>query len=533
MTEADLLAAANRLKAEGKAMEAIARLETALAADPDMPETRFHLAILRHEAGDLVGAEQGYRVVLARQPAFQPALQGLCGVLLAMDRGPEATPLLKQLLAGAKSADEIAMAEQGLSDALKSRGQLDDALAHSRRALALVPKLLGAHAARGDILERLDRSEEAIALYRARLQDEPADLAVHAKLNTLLLRLGRDQEFLQSFDAAMAEFSRPARLLIAKGEFLLQANRLQEAEQCFAHALRQEPGNLDALVGQATALARLRQFDTAISRFEQAAQLAPRSADIRNRLAAALLQARDGDGAAKVTAETLAFKPYDQQALALASLAQRLQHEGRDDTLAGYEPFVRVFDLEPPEGFSSMADFNAELDAYLDTFPRDRREHANQTLRDGTRAALRPFGAGHELAERLKPRLDEAIARYVAELKGSNDHPFTGRRAKSFVMAGSWSSRLTDGGYHLNHIHAGGWISSAYYVAVPTPSEKDPLGGHLKLGEPPWDIGLAARRMIMPRPGRLVLFPSYLWHGTVPFHGSGSRTTIAFDVLPA
>src|SRR5262249_31205848 len=158
-------------------------------------------------------AETGYRAVLARHPQFQPALQGLCGVLLAMDRAPEATPFLHQLLAGAKSTDEIAMAEQGLSDALRSQGLLDVAPAPNPRALAPGPKLPGAHASRGDILEQLGRTEDAIALYHARLQDEPADLNVHTRLNTLLFRLGRDQAFLQSFDAAMARMSRPTRLL--------------------------------------------------------------------------------------------------------------------------------------------------------------------------------------------------------------------------------------------------------------------------------------------------------------------------------
>ncbi len=532
MTQDDPIREANRLKRAGQTAQAIARLEAALAVQPDMLEARFNLAILRHEIGDLVAAEQGYRAILARHAGFQPALQGLCGVLLRMDRAPEATPVLRELLAQAKSADEIAMAEQGLSDALKSQGQLDDALAHSRRALALAPRLPGAHAARGDILEQLGRIEEAIALYRARLKDEPADLAVHTRLNTLLFRLGRDQDFLQSFDQAIARQKRPARLLIAKGDFLLLAGRLQDAEQSFAHALMLEPGHLDALVGHATALSRMRQFEAAIPRFEQAAQLAPHATDIFNRMAAALLQMRDGAAAEKAAARVLALKPFDQQALALTSLAQRLLGEGRDDRLAGYEPFVRVFDLDPPDGFSSMADFNAELDSYLAQYQRDQREHLNQTLRGGTRAALRPFGAGHDLAERLKRRIDDAIARYIAELEGPDGHPFTSRRGKGFVMAGSWSSRITDSGYHLNHIHSGGWISSAYYVAVPEPSETDPLGGHLKFGEPPWDIGLAARRLVMPKPGRLVLFPSYLWHGTVPIHGPASRTAIAFDVLP-
>jgi hypothetical protein len=40
------------------------------------------------------------------------------------------------------------------------------------------------------------------------------------------------------------------------------------------------------------------------------------------------------------------------------------------------------------------------------------------------------------------------------------------------------------------------------------------------------------RCAIKPIPGTLVLFPSYMWHGTVPFHAPASRTTIAFDAVP-
>jgi hypothetical protein len=54
----------------------------------------------------------------------------------------------------------------------------------------------------------------------------------------------------------------------------------------------------------------------------------------------------------------------------------------------------------------------------------------------------------------------------------------------------------------------------------------------IKFGEPNFDIGLGVRRAIQPQPGRLVLFPSYMWQGTIPFQGSSKRTTIAFDAVP-
>jgi len=80
-----------------------------------------------------------------------------------------------------------------------------------------------------------------------------------------------------------------------------------------------------------------------------------------------------------------------------------------------------------------------------------------------------------------------------------------------------------------------GWISSCYYVAVPDAvKDESSRQGWIKFGEPSLDVALKnpIRRAIQPAPGRLVLFPSYMWHGTVPFRDKSARTTIAFDVVP-
>jgi hypothetical protein len=124
------------------------------------------------------------------------------------------------------------------------------------------------------------------------------------------------------------------------------------------------------------------------------------------------------------------------------------------------------------------------------------------------------------------------MARYIAALKPDDSHPFTGRRGQGFRYQGSWSSRLSDQGYHVNHVHHEGWISSSYYVDVPSAAKDTKTQeGWIKFGEPAFDIGLAPLRTVQPVPGRLVLFPSYMWHGTIAFHDK-ARTTIAFDAVP-
>jgi len=57
--------------------------------------------------------------------------------------------------------------------------------------------------------------------------------------------------------------------------------------------------------------------------------------------------------------------------------------------------------------------------------------------------------------------------------------------------------------------------------------------GWIKFGKPTFLSVPTPWRMVQPQAGQLILFPSFLWHGPVPFHDSHSRTTVTFDVVQA
>jgi len=95
--------------------------------------------------------------------------------------------------------------------------------------------------------------------------------------------------------------------------------------------------------------------------------------------------------------------------------------------------------------------------------------------------------------------------------------------------------RLHTSGFHTNHVHPRGWISSACYIELPDGmSDAQTRDGILTFGEPgiATTPTLAAEYSVRPSVGLLVLFPSYFWHGTVPFHSSQARLTVAFDAVP-
>ena len=104
-------------------------------------------------------------------------------------------------------------------------------------------------------------------------------------------------------------------------------------------------------------------------------------------------------------------------------------------------------------------------------------------------------------------------------------------------MARAWAVLQQGGGFHVNHIHAQGWISGTFIIDHPG-DIKGSRKGHLKFGEPPYDVPvkkgskMKAEHWVEPKRGRLVLFPSYMWHGTENFESAERRLTLSFDLLP-
>ena len=94
---------------------------------------------------------------------------------------------------------------------------------------------------------------------------------------------------------------------------------------------------------------------------------------------------------------------------------------------------------------------------------------------------------------------------------------------------------LQGGGNHVNQFHPEGWISSSYYVSVPEETnDASRRADWIKFGEPPYPTRPASLplKWVQSKAGTLVLFPSYMWHGTEPIDEGSTRITAPFDIVP-
>jgi tetratricopeptide (TPR) repeat protein len=524
------------LAVTGRPEEAIPLLRAALRANPELFDALVTLGAAQKATGDAENAERHLRAALKLQPASLAVPVELGALLNEMGQPAQAEAVLREALKQpAGDAFLRAAVEHNLAVALKLQRRYDEALPLFDSALARKPDLPSAGYNRANTLAHLKRDDEAADGYRKFLGRHPGHLAAHQELNELLYRQGRDAEFLVSYDEAAAQLPQPEVLLMKKGGFLIRAERFAEAQECFARAAAALPASAEAQNGLALALSGLGQLDQAVAAYERSIALQPDDQTTRVNLAVMLLRAGEAQRALELTQDVVAHKPFDQGALAVHELALRANDDARAVALTDYDKHVRVFDLEPPPGFASMADFNDALNTYLDMLHTDRREHVDQTLRNGTQTMDPLFESDNPLIRALRVRIEEVVAHYIAGLDDGAEHPLAGRRTEGFRFTGSWSSRLYDKGFHTNHMHPRGWISSCYYVEVPDAAKDETAKqGWLKFGEPPFATGLKdpIARMVQPVPGRLVLFPSYMWHGTVRFHAPTARTTIAFDAVP-
>ncbi len=342
------------------------------------------------------------------------------------------------------------------------------------------------------------------------------------------LSLGLTSKAEAAFERAVALQPQFAAALANLGNLALAGGDAERAEAWYRRALSSDATELTARLGLGRALWQRGQLVEAQLEFERARRQAPGSFDALLALVSLELGSGDSLQAIQTCESFLQTSPQHSGAWGLWAELGRDRGDARANALLDIERWVEIQDL-PHD-----ASFQAELSSVLlsqASLLESPPQHATRLGRHS--GAL--TGLEHEALARIEGDVERAVANFVA--KRDSFEPWS-RARPSAVALHTWAVVLAGDGFQVPHLHPDAWVSGVYYARVPKPIESAPTShaGHLELGRPDPELRFVQPRSshyVEPKPGRLVLFPSWLYHSTVPHGASGLRISLAFDCVRA
>lgn len=386
------------------------------------------------------------------------------------------------------------------------------------------------------LLNELGEYDQATSLLKQGIKIEPSNTMLHVRLNEFLWELNKEDEFCSSYQQVYAFLQNDEQLRKNHIQQLISAGLIERAEQQLTSGLKKYPesASLTALYG--SVMADKLKYDAAIEAFNfSLTQTFDKN--VAQQLVKVLIIRKEYKKSQVLINALINAEPDCQLTWGLQSIIWRFTNKEKYQWLNNYQSFVYAEKLGVPSGYENREGFLQALRVVLEQQHKTVSAPLQQTLKHGTQTAARLLHLPIKEIQELRTEVIKIAKNFIATLPDDDNHPLLRRKSDNIDISGSWSVKLESNGFHVNHVHPAGWISSSCYITIPKSMEQgDERKGAIKFGETPLALGdlEVVERMIHPEEGMVVLFPSYMWHGTFPFNGSDDeyRMTAPFDVKP-
>ena len=555
-------------KAQREFELALKNFEKCLKINVQQPQVHNNLANLHKDFKNLKQAEQHYQRALDIQPDFYEAKRNLALCYVDQGKQEEAIKLLRSLLQSNprdvvainslascyRDGDQFVEAKLLFDESIKidsqraqtwhAYGVLHHLQQNQNEAIKCYQKALQAPNSNPETIESLAAAyheqgniEKATELVLGALRDDYANLRLHELYNHILWNNDQLEQFGHSYTKAIEQFPEEPKFRRARARSLFKAGFNDLALESVRDGLRKFPEDAELLTVHAELLAEAGDIVSSKGEFIKSLTQVF-SKETAQQLCKLYILNGDYVQAQALLDQLLENDEYCQLSWALQSLLWRFCNNEMYQWLTQYSNFIKSYQLSFPDNYESSESYLTDLAICLRALHTSEREPLLQTLKHGTQTAAKLLNNASPEIVYLKSNLTSIVHEYINELPEDFDHPFLTRKSQNFQFSGSWSVELKPNGYHINHVHSQGWISSSCYIDIPSSIEleNEKNQGCIKFGESPLHLGEREiiEKIIKPKPGMVVLFPSYLWHGTVPFlsENNETRLTAPFDVTP-
>jgi len=404
--------------------------------------------------------------------------------------------------------------------------ELEEGLQHFKKAVSLNPNLHDGYNNMGVIYFGLKRVDEAIECYEKAIEINPKSVSALRNYGSTLRDLGRFDDAFEVLNKIPLIAPRYPVGHFSLGALHADMGKMEKAEASFETALKLDPNLYQAYYELGKIYRVNGDFEKALHAFEKVDILVAR---------VQVLEMLHEMGRKDELLERLLHinqnEPKNLRASAFSAyVAQQYDVENNNAFCKNPLDFVHVSNIsdvldENPEFLNTLMKAADELTAVW--------EH--NTTKGGTQTHGNLFDPAleNETFSALEKIILDKLQAYRENFQGALDL-LIADFPKDFSLNG-WRVKLMKSGYQKPHIHSSGWVSGVLYLKVPKKMKGNE--GSIAFSLHGYDYRKEKQNIPgtehLPLEGELVLFPSSLFHSTIPFESDEERQCIAFDVVPA
>ena len=364
---------------------------------------------------------------------------------------------------------------------------------------------------------------EVVNKYNKIVKIEPNNYKAHNNLGNALKELGKLEEAATSYRQAIKIKPDYTKAHFNLGNILNDSGKFKEAIPSLLLALKIDPNYKEAHNCLAISYKKLGKFEEAITHYKKA-----NTSESRAQILQCLYVLKKTNEYSKYLSKLCQDDPKNIKAASISAFVSN-QLNLKNIYPFCKNPFDFVFSKNIKSSFIPFEKFIKTLIIQCNNLtivwePR--------TTKFGYQSIGNLFRLQSPIILNLKKIILEAINEYRIAYKTKPDG-FISQWPNKFHLFGCYN-KLLKKGYQKSHIHPGGWLSGCFYLKMPKILKKDEAAINFSLHGYDYPIVNSdiPSYQYSPVEGDLILFPSSLFHKTLPFSSNDERHVVAFDIIP-
>jgi tetratricopeptide (TPR) repeat protein len=453
----------------------------------DPPQDRLKPVVNLYSQGQHPQALKQAKELLQQFPN-SITLHNICGAVnAALGQFDAALNYFSQVI---KIKPNYAEAYSNMGNALKGKGDLEAAIDNYNQAIKIKPDYYGAYYNMGNVLQEKGESEAAIVSYKQAIKIKPDHAQAYFKMGVSLQGKGDLEAAIVSYKQATKIKSDHTEAYGNMGLALKDKGDLETAIVCFDKA--NDKGSIARALECTYFLENYNEFN---QRLDFITKKDPANLRVAAMSAFAAHQINQKD-----------TYPFCRNPIELIQMSNIRNHV--------------------PDPYKFINTILDEMNG-----KKAEWEPKNKTTKGGFQTNNKLFSNPSPNMKTLEGIIKKELKLFYTNFKANKNTLI--ENWPDEIKIAAWYVRMLQSGHQDSHIHPAGWVSGVFYLkTVEAPTQQE---GAIEFGLQGYNYPVSnedyPRRLYQPCDGDLVLFPSSLFHKTIPVIKDVERCVIAFDLV--